>query len=179
MNGTIFNTRNDMFNSFKKGLIIAELGVFEGEFSKIIFNQCLPKQLLLVDLFAGDFGSGDKDGKNHHNVDLQAEVLKISSYFQHNDNVQVIKASTLDFLQKLQANYLDIVYIDADHTEQAFREDLYLSYEKVKFGGIIAGHDYNRYSAIEMVVNQFCREKNLRISMLTRDGCPSFGIIKQ
>ena len=49
----IYNNRNDLLRTFKKGLIIAELGVFEGEFSKNIFNICQPKKLFLVDLFEG------------------------------------------------------------------------------------------------------------------------------
>ena len=62
----VFETRIELLNYLNKNLTIAELGVFEGEFSKEIHNICLPNKLYLVDLFDGYFGSGDKDGNNHH-----------------------------------------------------------------------------------------------------------------
>jgi predicted O-methyltransferase YrrM len=37
---------------------------------------------------------------------------------------------------------LDFVYIDANHTYQAVKEDIRLWYPKVKSGGLIMGHDY-------------------------------------
>ena len=33
-------------------------------------------QLYLIDLFSGVFGSGDKDGKNYHLVNLDDEMIK-------------------------------------------------------------------------------------------------------
>ena len=77
----IFENRNLLLESLPKDLIIAELGVFEGEFSKDIYSICNPKELNLVDLFSGIFGSGDKDGKNHHYINLDEALIDIQKYF--------------------------------------------------------------------------------------------------
>jgi hypothetical protein len=172
----IFKTRNEMINSFPKNQIIAELGVFKGEFSKIIYEVCKPKELLLVDLFEGYFGSGDKDGNNYHHVQLEDEMLNIINFFKNDSTVKIIKDSTINFLNSIPNNYLDIVYIDADHSYSSVLSDLNLSYHKVKIGGLICGHDYIHDAG--RAVNDFCIQKNLNIQYLTEDGCPSFCITK-
>jgi hypothetical protein len=172
----IFTTRNEMLKSFPKNQIIAELGVFKGEFSKIIYEVCEPKELLLVDLFEGWFGSGDKDGNNYHHVQLEDEMNNIINHFQNDPSVKVIKDSTISFINSLPDNYLDIVYIDADHSYHSVLNDLNFSFNKIKVGGLICGHDYI-YDA-KVAVDDFCKSKNLQIEYLTQDGCPSFCIKK-
>lgn len=174
----IFETRDEMLMEFDKNLIIAELGVFEGEFSKRIKEICQPKKLYLIDLFDGYFGSGDKDGHNHHYVQLEDEMVKIIDHFKDCPEVEVVKNSTIDFLNTLQDNYLDMVYIDADHSYNSVLEDLRLSYKKIKPGGLICGHDYVEHTEAKLAINQFCQETNLEIKFLTKDGCPSFCIEK-
>ena len=40
---------------------------------------------------------------------------------------------------------LDFIYIDADHTYNAVKQDLELWYPKVRRGGIVSGHDYIKF----------------------------------
>ena len=175
----IFENRDEMISVLNKNMVIAELGVFEGEFSKKIKEICQPKELILVDLFEGYFGSGDKDGKNYHYVQLEEEMDKIINFFKDSNEVKVIKNSTSNFLIGLDDEYLDMVYIDADHSYNSVLQDLRLSYNKIKKGGFICGHDYVPFTEAEMAVNHFCKEKDLTIEYLTKDGCPSFCIIKK
>lgn len=174
----IIENRNKLLNLIEKDLIIAEIGVFEGEFSKIIFNECKPKKLYLVDLFNGYFGSGDKDGNNYHYVQLEDEMKKIQNYFINNTNVIIEKNDSVKFLNSLEDNYLDMVYIDADHSYNSVLNDLKIAFKKVKSGGYICGHDYVKNTEAEKAVNDFCDIFNLKIKYITNDGCPSFLIIK-
>lgn len=174
-----FNTRNEMLENLPNGLIMVELGVFEGEFSKEIYKICKPSKLYLVDLFEGYFGSGDKDGNNHHYVQLEDEMVKIKEYFKNDSSVQIIKSSSMDFLKSIPNETLDIIYIDADHSVQGCLDDLNLSYMKIKKGGFICGHDYVNGVGPFYAVNQFCSEIGLEIEMMTNDGCPSFCIVKK
>jgi hypothetical protein len=174
----ILENRNELLKLIEKDLIIAEIGVFEGEFSKIIFNECNPSKLYLVDLFNGYFGSGDKDGNNYHYVQLEDEMEKIKNYFSNNSNVIIKKLDSISFLNSLDDNYLDMVYIDADHSYNSVFNDLKTSFKKVKNGGYICGHDYVKNTEAEKAVNDFCEVFNLEIKYLTKDGCPSFLIVK-
>lgn len=175
----IFETRNDMLLEFNKNLKIAELGVFRGEFSKIIHQICEPTELYLVDLYEGVFASGDKDGKNYQSVQLEDEMQRLINEFSNNTEVKVIKSSTTTFLSNIEDDYLDLVYIDADHSYNGVMNDLLLSYQKVKNGGYICGHDYISNTGCASAVNEFCSNKNLKIEYITNDGCPSFCIIKK
>ena len=175
----VIETREKMIEIFEKNLKIAELGVFEGEFSKIINEVCQPKELYLVDLFEGYFGSGDKNRKNYHYVQLESEMEKLIDYFKTDNKVKIIKSSTTDFLNNLEKDYLDIVYIDADHSYTSVLNDLELSYPKIKSGGMICGHDYVPKTEAEKAVNDFCIKFNVNIDYITKDGCPSFCIIKK
>jgi hypothetical protein len=130
----ILENRNELLKLIEKDLIIAEIGVFEGEFSKIIFNECNPSKLYLVDLFNGYFGSGDKDGNNYHYVQLEDEMIKIKNYFSNNSNVIIEKLDSISFLNTIDDDYLDMVYIDADHSYNSVFNDLKTSFKKVKNG---------------------------------------------
>lgn len=175
----IFENRNEQINELPKDLKIAELGVFEGEFSKEIYEICQPSELHLVDLFGGMFGSGDKDGKNHHVANLVLEMQKIKEIFASDQSVKVIKSSTVDYLNSLDDDYLDMVYVDADHSYHSVLTDLTLSKRKVKNGGFICGHDYVPGTEAALAINEFCRIENLIIQSITKDGCPSFCIINK
>jgi predicted O-methyltransferase YrrM len=104
-------------------------------------------------------------------------MVKIMDYFSNDPSVKVIKDSTISFLNSLPDECLDMVYIDADHSYNSVLEDLRLSYHKIKTGGFICGHDYIHDA--KNAVDDFCREKNLEIEYLTKDGCPSFCIVKK
>jgi len=78
-----------------------------------------------------------------------------------------------------------MVYIDADHSYEAVKNDLNNAFLKVKNGGYIMGHDYefNRqktdnihFFGVKQAVDEFCSKYSLSIDMKAMDGCVSFGI---
>jgi predicted O-methyltransferase YrrM len=106
------------------------------------------------------------------------QIVEEFKQFQH---IKVIKSYTSDFLNSLEDEYLDAVYIDADHSYEGVKLDLNLSLKKVKKGGIIMGHDYtyDKFPGVVNAVNQFCEKNNLKIDILTEDGCPTYLIYKK
>jgi len=177
----ILENREELLNILPKNLECVELGVFLGDFSKEIYNICLPAKLYLVDIFPNVMTSGDKDGKNIKTLNIASVPNKLSDYF-NDDNVIIIKSKTTDFIKDLilQNKSIDLVYIDADHSYEAVKQDLNLSYEIVKKGGFICGHDYTNHMFPDVVraVDEFCLERGLTIKYLTKDGCPSYCIEK-
>jgi len=177
----LIKDRNILLDSLPKNMKIAELGIFKGEFSKIILERLSPSELFLVDLFPEEMYSGDKDGNNIVLANLNQMYKQIVEEFEQFENVKVIKSYTSDFLNSLENEYLDAVYIDADHSYDGVKTDLILSYEKVKNGGIIMGHDYTNhmFPGVVKAVNEFCEDYNLKIKFLTEDGCPTYVIFKE
>jgi hypothetical protein len=181
----ILKTRNDMMGELPKDLVIAELGVFKGDFSKIIYDKCKPKELVLIDLWEGIIMSGDVDGNDVTKIassDLHKTVI---NFFADIDNVKVHQGYTTEILSGYPDNYFDVIYIDADHSYLGCKSDLEISYKKVKNGGYIMGHDYeqnfektkNVYKfGVNRAVNEFCLKYNQEIAMKGNDGCVSYGI---
>jgi hypothetical protein len=176
----IFETRNDLINIIDKNLVICEIGVFKGEFSKIIFDVLSPKELHLIDIFDGIMCSGDKDGNNIIWTNLDEEYVNVKNIFSKNNNVYIHKGFSNDILNGFEDNYFDMIYIDGDHSYGGVKSDLESSFLKIKNGGFICGHDYisSKFEGVVRSVNEFCIEKNLKINYITRDGCPTFCIKK-
>ena len=171
-------TREEMLGLLPKNLIGAELGVFEGEFSKIILNKIQPLILFLVDIFKGEMCSGDKNGNNMKTIFLENSYNKLLEDYKNINNVKVIKDTTINFLNSLNDNYLDFVYIDADHTYEGVYADLMLSRLKVKNNGYILGHDYTpRFQGCVDAVNCFVKQFNLNLLLTTEDSCSSYMIL--
>jgi hypothetical protein len=170
-------TRNELLSILPKGLIWAELGVFEGEFSKKIFELAKPKELHLIDIFPSSMISGDKDGKNIKTLDLTNIPNVLAEYFK-NKNVFIHKCTTVDFLENAKkiSMPIDAVYIDADHSYNAVMLDLDKSYDILPKNGYICGHDYNEkiFPEVFQAVNDFCTKNSLNIQVKTDDLLPSF-----
>lgn len=175
----IVHTREDLIKIIPKHSKIAELGVFKGDFSNQIIKLSEPRPLFLVDLFQGSMGSGDVNGENFHIVNLDNEYKRLLKEHSGNPNINLVKSSTTTFLNSLNDNYLDAVYIDADHSYNSVLSDLHLSHLKVKDYGFILGHDYcnNMFPGVVNAVKDFCLEKKLTINFISCEKLPSFLII--
>lgn len=55
---------------------------------------------------------------------------------------RILHLTSEEASEKFAFKTLDFVYIDADHIYESVKQDLELWYDKVKVGGIFAGHDY-------------------------------------
>lgn len=176
----VFETREDLLKSLDSNLIICEIGVFKGEFSKFILDNLSPKELHLIDIFEGTVGSGDKDGNNVVFVNLNEELVRITTEFKPFENVKIHKGFSGQILNQFDDEYFDLIYIDGDHSYFGVKNDINLSYQKTKPNGFICGHDYvsPRFDGVVRAVNEFCTEKNLKIDYLSKDGCPTYCIKK-
>jgi len=186
----IFENRDLMLSVVPKNGVIAELGVFRGDFSKKIYELCNPSKLVLIDMWSGNkIYSGDVNGNFPNNVkefftgdQLYNTTLDIVHGF--NCEVTVLRNKT-EVLSNFENNFFDMIYIDADHSYNGVLHDLKLSYEKIKDGGFIMGHDYeqnmsktkNVYNfGVKRAVDEFCLNYNQKIIYKAIDGCVSFAI---
>jgi len=85
-------------NSMVKSLVsqhgkYAEIGVLAGEFSKDLYSILKPTELILIDLFEGDTGSGDQDGNNFKMYNLNRCYLDIAAHYKANPEVIMIKGT--------------------------------------------------------------------------------------
>ena len=177
-----FPTRLDMVMALlKPGMRIAEVGVWKGEFAHMLTNTC-PFELVLIDPWKGVVPSGDADGNNVCNANLEEIFEGIQDW---EEPYIVRRGYSYDVLPKYPDNYFDAIYIDGDHGFEGCYKDLELAYKKVKPGGWIMGHDYGQnflktrnvyHFGVQNAVDTFCIRYRQKIVALGLDGCVSFAI---
>jgi hypothetical protein len=173
-----FQTRNDFIASLPTGMIMCEVGVFQGDFSKTLYHQS-PLELHLIDIFSGYMCSGDKDGLNIKCTMMENEYDKLKKYFNKN-NVFLHKGDGNEIMNKFPDEYFDFIYIDADHSYDSVLSNLNTALPKLKPFGILSGHDYNaqQFPGLVDAVNKFCKHNGLQIIIIANDMLPTFAIKK-
>jgi Methyltransferase domain len=170
----LYSTRSDLLSIIPENSIILEIGVFRGEFAEELL-ETNPKELYLVDIWTGGWGSGDKDGNNHHHIDDMLEVyLNLTDKYKTFSEVKVIRSPSTSFLNWCEPNTFDVIYVDGDHEAPAVYGDMVNSLTAIKNNGWLMGHDY--HGQVRYAVDKFCIDYDQVISHVTQDGCPSFAI---
>lgn len=160
----IIKDRYELWEVLPKNMVIAELGTFVGDYAQKILELAQPKELYIVDIFANSPGTQ----WDVHVDDMSRYFNVLTEKYHNNKNIYVVKSTTSDFLSTISENTLDAVYIDADHSYVAVKQDLALSYLKVKLGGFICGHDYD-HLPVKQALNEFLAFNKLELMYLTNE----------
>ena len=134
----------------KRGTTGCEIGVYKGNHALALLKRGVSK-LYLVDPY--NYG---EDFPYQANAETMTIAEKRVSKFKN--NVQFVRRHS-DQAANFVPNELDFVYIDGDHSPSAVAADCELWYPKVKFGGIIGGHDINLPS-VATAVSRFVTKYN-------------------
>jgi len=169
--------RELLLKNLPKEGIIAELGVDKGDFSDKIISLTHPKKLYLIDIWDSE----------RYNMDKMVYVKKRFQKEIDTGKVIIIKGTSENELLKFENGHFDWIYIDTAHTYEQTVRELDLCRQKVKDGGIIAGHDYcqgdiknaQAYGVVQ-AVNQFCIKYDWEFIYITHetDRTLSFAIKK-
>jgi len=194
-----FPKRGKMISAFPNGGIVAEIGVQIGLFSKQILCNTRPRRLHLIDCwetynsdinypYDGCPGDQAKHDSNYEYVQQQF-AQEIAS-----GQVKLHRGYSAPMIKTLPDNYLDWVFIDANHSYAAVCDDLAAVLPKMKRGGVISGHDYINtphwkklnYGVVE-AVDEFCAREGWEMIAMTpgpgwdvdQTDNPSFAIRQQ
>ena len=168
-------SRNVLLETLPKEGIIAEIGVFKGDFSASILKRSTPKKLFLIDRWNTEqFPSTLKD-----------EVRKRFEKEIVNEGVIIVQDSSILAADRFSDNYFDWIYLDTDHSYEVTLSELVAYKDKIKPGGFITGHDFIlgnwkdmvRYGVKEAVY-EFCVKYDWELIYMTMENkeYPSFGI---
>jgi len=157
-------------------LVMAEIGVADGDFSEKILELCSPKELHLIDAWDSErFEKGYEKVKNRFEEQITSGIVKIHRGF------------STDRLLDFEDKELDFAYIDTVHDYDTTWQELLLCNKKVKDDGFICGHDYTKfnvysgcYYGVYDAVNRFSVEYHYELLFLTLepDGLQSFCLRK-
>lgn len=129
----------DLIKEFPKDAVVAEIGSYAGESAEIFLDSGKVKKIYCIDPWRNGYNDSDL-------LSYNTPMDEIESIFDERlkrfNNVQKMKM-TGDEAAKLFLNeYFDAVYIDANHTYEACKNDILTYFSKIKINGILAGHDY-------------------------------------
>lgn len=118
---------------------ILEIGSYAGESVKM-YKEILGPDVLIVSIDPWDELNDKHD--LIHNTDLKPVERKFNDVTMNMQNIVKCKAYSQDIADMFADEYFDCVYIDGLHTYDQVKLDFKNYINKVKSGGIIAGHDY-------------------------------------
>ena len=144
----------------KADLTGVEIGTWKGENASRICKYLDMDKLYLIDPYKCSSDYSDEWGGKP----IDDTTLKLAK----NEAEEKLIWSECEFIElesdkavSKVPNDLDFVYIDGDHSYSAVTSDIENYYLKVKDGGVIAGHNINRFSVTSAVVD-FCRKNNIK-----------------
>jgi hypothetical protein len=165
LNTQLLLDRAFLLENLPKNAVCAEIGVDKGDFTTEILNITSPKKIHLIDAWG--------DENRYHDGLMKLVKEKFKSEISENQLKLNVGLST-DILKTFPNEYFDWVYIDTAHTYEVTSEELKIIKDKMKKGGIIAGHDFIkgnwlaafRYGVVE-AVHEFCVRENWELLYLT------------
>ena len=159
-NCKVLESREKMLELIPKNGVFAEVGVAQGYYSRLILDICKPKKLYMIE-YSPEYVT---QLKNKFAKEITAGTVKI------------LQGDSVEMLKILPDKHLDFVYLDATHDYRHPKAELEICKNKVKEDGIIAGHDYTRFSMWEQcqygvveAVNEFVIKNNYEFVFLTLD----------
>ena len=145
-----------------------EIGVFRGDSSRYLLEH-LPQLILHgIDPYVE---YRDWNGTiNHRLHDLDPAYLYAESVKSEFGNRYMLYK---DYAEKISHIFTDssydFIFIDGLHTHEQVRSDYSHYYTKVKQGGIISGHDYDKVYGVKLAVDEIAKLHNKEVLKLEND----------
>jgi len=156
----------------EKEITAIEIGTFEGQNAYYMLKNLNITRLYLIDPWEEyeEYKDNEKD-KSQDNL-TKAMNKTLQRLKNYKNKITLLK----DFSSNAVNNVpkVDYVYIDGNHAYKYVLEDCLNYWDKVKQGGILAGHDISWKGTLN-AVQDFCKEKNLHFQVAGQD----WWIVKQ
>lgn len=137
-------------NKFKnKHIRVLEIGAFDGKNAQSLFKQLPNAQYTGVDPYVMD---------NDYLQSVSGKFKNINDelYWKANNIISqkgiLIRLTSNMYFQKHQRMKFDFIYIDGDHRYKQVLKDLFNGWNALKVGGVLAGHDWEKYDVSRAVV---------------------------
>jgi len=140
----------------------AEIGVDRGRFSEYMFKVIPDLHLLCVDPWYWKLRGESR---------YQSTQRRLAPH-----NATVIRETSFEAVMDIPDESLDFVYIDGDHTFDFVMTDIIWWSKKVRYGGVVSGHDYYRFrrGGIVPAVDTYTREHGINKWFLTDERTPTW-----
>lgn len=179
-------TRIDLLKLLPSQGVVAEIGVAEGEFSRLILSSSSPHQLHLIDPWEHQ-ARIDYQGDTYGNPpasEQEGRFEMVSKEFDSEINHgRVVLHRTYSTLaaESFKEHMFDWIYIDGLHSKEGVSADLNAFQNKMKPDGLILGHDYTNHPpamkagfGVVEAVNEFVIDNKLHFLAMTMENFPTY-----
>lgn len=150
---------NMVCDKFNKGSFV-EIGVWQGMSLSYLMLNAKHNDVWGVDTFKGDPDNPNEQRLiKENNFNLHEETL--NNLKSLNLNPKLVIKDSIEAAKDFSDNQCSFVFIDGGHLYEQVKRDLEAWYTKVRFDGIIAGHDYNCYG-VQRAVEEFFGKKSIK-----------------
>lgn len=168
--------------NFMEAEKVCEVGVRDGGFFKYLLSPESVKHAWAIDIWDNFLTASQNDiGRP---VEKVAESYRcFSDAYRHDKRVVILKQDSATAFEKLPFD-MDFIYLDADHTYNAIKQDLNNFWGRLRKGGVLAGHDYENYyfrgleMGVKTAVDEFVKDNNLKLHVTLEPRFKSFFIVK-
>ena len=176
----LFSDRNEMLSALPKQGVVAEIGVYRGEFAETILETTQPRELYLIDCWQHQTGDYERDSTNVCDEAHRQNYLHTRRLFVERPNVHLLPFFSDKAARLFDDHTFDWIYLDACHLYEAVKTDLLSWWPKIKPGGLMSGHDYcvNSWIDTRHAVDDFLAERELKLDYLTQEDFASWAVIK-
>lgn len=145
-----------LVKSINAGTVV-EVGCWKGLSTSYIGRICMAQR---TRLFAVDTWTGSSD-HYHQNYQRLLTAEDVPAAFrrhlaERSIDATILQMPSLAAVSIFQDDSLDLVFLDASHDYAAITADLTIWFDKLRPGGIFAGHDFNdRHPGVKQAVAEF------------------------
>jgi len=162
-----------------------EIGVQNGIFSETILKFSNLKRLYSIDCWKSMDKNKYLDIANKSQIKQYYYYLKtILRLFKFGKRSRIIRKFSKEASLLFKDESLDFIYIDAQHSYAACKEDINCWWPKLKKNGILAGHDYLNGVLLEgefgvkKAVDEFIKNTKSKL-FVTKEDWPTWYLVKK
>ena len=144
-----------------KNVVVAEIGVLEGELSKMVLDNHSNVTYIQVDRWQA-YSEEEQARENNSPMSFRqqkyfddAKKNNFQNIEKHIKRVKIIEDDSVNAANEIADETIDICFIDAAHSYIGVTNDITAWFPKVKKNGWIGGHDIDRESVMNAVHDFF------------------------
>ena len=181
--------RADLLSYLPQQGVVAEIGVWRGDFSRVIIKNNKPSKLHLIDPWRFiDRDDYRDDPTNSQNDEHEQNFQGVKRAFRRPEKkgrVIFHRNLSTEAAPTFPDRSFDWIYLDGMHTYEAVKEDLDAFAPKLKDDGFILGHDYTNQKKVQELqfgvveaVNEFVTKRHYTFFALTTEDYPTYVLVK-
>lgn len=134
--------RHDLYRHLqgKTGVRVAEIGVLRGEFTDQ-YKSFVNGDIHLIDIWTAE---GNDQYFSTHAQECTDALSLVRRKYSNAANIHIHVQDSVSASKTFPDNYFDVVYLDANHEYPHPLNDIRAWMPKVKPGGLLAGHDFDK-----------------------------------